>query len=263
MKKYWAYIKASLLLAITHKWQVFWEVAGSVFTLIFYILLWTAVYGSSDTIGGMTLPQVIQYYAMVQIITALTLTRADRTISREISGGGILNRLIRPSHVYGQVLGAEIGDKLWKLFSYALPVLLAALCFIRFSLPKDVWPYPLFILSLILALLIGYNINFMAGISAAWVTGSEGITHTKDFLASIATGALLPLSFYPSHLQQLFACLPFQYMLYVPYQILSGSVTASAALLLLLQATLWVTGLSLINLALLKRGIRRIAIYGG
>lgn len=263
MIKYLAYVRSTFFISTTYRWQVFWELAASVFTIVFYVFLWSAVFRSSNTIGGMTVHEIILYYILAQVITSLTLTRADRTVSREISRGTILNRLIRPAHVYWQVMAGEIGGKLWKAITNVVPVLLFSAVFIGLSFPRDASTYIFFAGSLVFAFLIGYNINFLAGLSAAWITGSEGITHTKDFIVSICTGALLPLSFYPAFFQQVFAFLPFKYMLYIPYQIVSGAMDPAVALEMLGQAAIWGIVLTAINLFLLGRGVRRIVIYGG
>lgn len=263
LKKYYAYTRLSILTGTAFRWQVIWGFITGIFIMVFNIFLWSSVYANKPEIGGMSLNEMLNYFLLVQIVSMITSTRIDREISREIMRGEILNRLIRPLNIYIQGFFTHLGSVVWNLLLSGLPILIVSLFIINVTLPRNISIFFVFSLSILLGLLISYNINFLAGITAAWVRGSEGITHAKDFLVVICAGSILPLSFYPSVLQDIFKYLPFKFIISVPLNIYLGKTNEADYYKLIVEGIVWILLLCFLNAFLYKKAFKKIMVYGG
>jgi ABC-2 type transport system permease protein len=63
----------------------------------------------------------------------------------------------------------------------------------------------------------------MIGLSAFWFTRADGVRAVFQVLQAVFSGALIPLVFFPEAVQKVLFFLPFQYMLYVPSMVFTGS----------------------------------------
>jgi ABC-2 type transport system permease protein len=263
LSKYSAYVRLSILTGIAFRWQVVWGFVTGLFIMAFHIFLWNSVYAHTAEVGGMTLNQILNYFLLVQTVSTVTSTRIDREISRGITRGEILNRLIRPSNLYMQSIFSHIGSVAWNLLLSGVPVFILSLFLIQVAFPGSFLLFMIFIYSVLLGLLISYNINFLAGITAAWVRGSEGITHAKDFLMMVCAGSILPLSFYPPVLQHIFSWMPFRYVISVPITIYLGKTADIDLIRILATGSIWLLALCLVNVFLCEKACRRITVFGG
>jgi ABC-2 type transport system permease protein len=157
----------------------------------------------------------------------------------------------------------EAGVVLKNAVFTGIPIIIISFLVIDVYFPANLSLYLFLFISIVLAFLLKMNINFLAGMSAFWIRGSEGVTHFKDFLMQICSGAILPLSFYPRFIEQFFMYLPFKFIVYVPIQVFQGKYSYTELQQLMLVAVLWVIVLTLLNVNLLNKGIRRVTIFGG
>lgn len=263
LKQYFAYTRLSILKGTAFRWQVIWGFITGFFIIVFNIFLWSSVYAHKPVIGGMSLNEILTYFLLVQILSMITSNRIDREISREIEKGEILNRLIRPINIYIQGFFTHLGSVVWNILLSGLPILIVSSFMINVTLPQNIFMFFVFLLSILLGLLISYNINFLAGITSAWVRGSEGITHAKDFLIVICAGSILPLSFYPSILQNIFKYLPFKFLIAVPLNIYLGKTNEADCYKLIVEGIVWILLLCVINAFLYKKAFMKVMVYGG
>ncbi len=74
---------------------------------------------------------------------------------------------------------------------------------------------------------------------------------------------LLPLELLPGPLQAVAAAMPFQYIYYVPLSLLLGRLEGGELWIALAAQGGWLAGLTLLALALWRRGLRRYEAVGG
>jgi ABC-2 type transport system permease protein len=77
-------------------------------------------------------------------------------------------------------------------------------------------------LSIALAFLMNFYINYMIGLTSFWLVQSNGIRNAFMLVSSIFSGALIPLTFFPEWLQTIQFFLPFQYIAYMPAMVFTG-----------------------------------------
>jgi ABC-2 type transport system permease protein len=195
---------------------------GPVYFIVQYFI-WTAVYGSSETIRGFEYLQMIRYFGISALIGYFTWDSADWNLSMLIRTGKFLTFALRPIHHPFFALSQKIGHRLLATLIEALP---CALIFI-FLFKIDLMPsnIPWTVLSIALASFIFFYVSYIIGIASFWVVESEGIRAFYYMFSGVFSGSFIPLVFFPKPLQIIQFFLPFQYTSYVPAMVFIGKYT--------------------------------------
>ncbi|MCE3200108.1 ABC transporter permease [Paenibacillus sonchi] len=194
-------------------------IVGPVYFMVQYFI-WTAVYGDHSSLGGIELPQMIRYFGATALIGYLTMDFADWNLSMLVRTGKFLTFHLRPIHHRSFALFQKIGHRsLGFLFEF-LPCLLIFI----FIFGVDMRPasFPWTILSVLLAFLMNFYVNYTIGLTSFWLVQSGGIRNAFMLVSGIFSGALIPLDFFPHSLQVIQFFLPFQYITYLPAMVFTG-----------------------------------------
>lgn len=221
---------------------------GPVYFVVQYFI-WTAVYGSRTTLGGLSLPQMLTYFGANALIGYLTMDFADWNLQMLVRTGKYLTFALRPVHHRFFAFSQKCGHRVLGFFFEFVP------CMVLFVLLFDVNMIPAHwgwtALSVILAFLMNFYINYIIGMTAFWLTQSNGIRSFWNIMSGVFSGALIPLALFPEPLQYVLFFLPFQYVSYVPAMVYTGSyslagITVSIPVIVGIQAiaVLFTMGLS-------------------
>lgn len=173
---------------------------GFLFQFILMFFFWRAVYSDIMVINGRNFEDMFIYMLLSVSISALYLYPTIAFISKDIKSGNITNILLKPIDYQIQFLNKQFGIALFMLFILTPIVIL----FLFISKAHIVWGnIVLFFISLFLGFLINAAFNFLLGILCFWTENSWGIASFKLVLVEILSGTLIPLDFYPAHLQNL------------------------------------------------------------
>lgn len=236
---------------------------GPVYFAVQYFI-WTALYSSSPP-GNMTLEQVLSYYGAVALIGYLTMDFADWNLQMLVRTGRFLTFNLRPMHHRLYALSQKLGHRVLGFFFEFIP------CFLifQFVFKINMIPERIFwtALSIGLAFLMTFYINYSIGLTAFWLVQASGIRQVFQALAGLMSGMIIPLSFFPRPLQILLFFLPFQYTGYVPAMVFTGSYSIAgismpvpAIVGIQAVAVLIAAGLSEV---LFRLSMRRFAAVGG
>jgi len=205
---------------------------GPVYFIAQYFI-WTAVYGGNGSLHGIGLEQMIRYFGASALIGYITMDSADWNLSMLIRTGKYLTFSMRPLHHRFFALSQKLGHRALGFLFEFLPCLIIFVLLFRVNMvPAHVgW----LILSVALAFLMQFYVRYCLGLASFWLVESGGLRGVFATLMSFFSGALIPLVFFPQWLQTLQFFLPFQYMLYVPAMIFTGSYTLGGVTLPLPQ----------------------------
>ena len=195
---------------------------GPVFFAVQYFI-WTAVYGSRPELSGLELEQVIRYFGAVALIGYITMDFADWNLGMLIRTGKFLTFALRPIHHRFFAFSQKVGHRILGITLEFLPCILI----IHFLFRIDMRPAHIgwTALSIALAFLINFNFNYILGMTSFWIVQTEGMRSVVQLFASVFSGALIPLTFFPGWLQTMQYFLPFQYTIYVPASVFIGNFT--------------------------------------
>ncbi len=185
------------------------------------ILVWFAILGERESVGGFTKGDFAVYYLFITIGWYIVGGTFGQTTGNKIKNGMINTTLLKP---YDVVLGQCIEEQAWKAISFVLSLPIVS---IIIFLLKDIIHIQLssgHVLLLIVSLIFG-GINFaliqgLVGISAFWITEVLPVDNLRSTLLSLFGGLLVPLALMPPVVRFLADFLPFKYMFYVPASIL-------------------------------------------
>jgi ABC-2 type transport system permease protein len=195
---------------------------GPVYFIVQYFI-WTAVYGGGGSLRGIEYLQMIRYFGVMTLIGYMTWDSADWNLSMLIRTGKFLTFALRPVHHPFFALSQKIGHRVLGTLLEALPcALIFTLLFKVDLMPANIlWS----LISIALAWLITFYINYIIGIASFWIVESGGIRQFYYLLGGVFSGWIIPLVFFPKPLQIIQFFLPFQYMTYVPAMVFIGKYT--------------------------------------
>lgn len=194
-------------------------IVGPVYFLVQYFI-WTAVYKTQGSINGMTLDQMLRYFGISALIGYITMDFADWNLQMLVHTGKFTTFLLRPIHHRFFALSQKFGHRMLGFIIEFLPCFLIFVFIFRI----DIIPEYIFfsIVSILLAYLMNFYVNYCIGLTAFWLVQAGGVRSVIMALSAVCSGSFIPLVFFPKIMQQIFFILPFQYILYVPCMVVSG-----------------------------------------
>ena len=236
---------------------------GPVFFLS-QILIWRALYSGRDLIGGMTLEQMLAYLGLVTLVGYLTMDFADWNLQMLIRTGKFTTFMLRPVHHRFFALSQKVGHRFLGLLYEFIPVYLI----IRFILGVELHvAYPFWaVVSVALGFLMTFYINYCIGITGFWLVRTTGARAIFQLISRVFSGVYLPLTIFPSALQEVLLFLPFQFTTYLPVSVCIGRYSLGGLVLPIpaaggLQAAA-VLVMMLLSELFYRRGIRQYAGVG-
>ncbi|MBP0956301.1 MAG: ABC-2 family transporter protein [Oscillospiraceae bacterium] len=229
---------------------------GPVYFMVQYFIC-TAIYGGNITLGGLEFEQTVRYFGASALIGYLTMDFADWNLQMLVRTGKFLTFTLRPMHHRFFALSQKIGHRVLGFFLEFLPCLfIFALLFKVEIIPRYMgWT----VLSVALAFLMNFYVNYCLGMTAFYFVQANGIRVVYQLLGSIFSGALIPLSFFPEVIQRIMMFLPFQYTNYIPAMVWTGNNSIGEMGMTIPQAVLY-QGIAVIFTALLSEVIYRSSI---
>lgn len=150
-----------------------------------------------------------------------------------------------------------------KFFMTFLPTFI-----VIFFLTKGAIPLGLnliyFLISVIMAILINFSIDFIVGTICLYTESIWGINIMKQVIVLLLSGASVPIAFFPEPLKTIVYYLPFQSIYNAPLTILLGKSKESADIITVLGIQLiWCIVMTLLSVLFWKVSLRKITVNGG
>lgn len=192
---------------------------GPVYFIVQYFI-WTAVYGGNASLNGLSLDSMIRYFGASALIGYLTMDFADWNLSMLIRTGKFLTFTLRPINHRFFALSQKAGHRVLGFFFEFIP----CLAIFTLIIGIDMTPanYLWVILSVALAFLMNFYVNYSLGMLSFWFVQSGGVRAVFQLVSGIFSGSLIPLIFFPDWLQKVQFFLPFQYTSYLPTMVFLG-----------------------------------------
>jgi ABC-2 type transport system permease protein len=272
LRKYLNIFRVSLVERMAYRGDFLLGSILRFFPMVTTILLWQAVFAGapgSDTgdkrIAGFTAHEMIAYLLLVHVSRMFSsMPGLSAGISRDIRDGSLKKYLIQPLDMIGYLVAYRAAHKVAYIVTSALPyAIMFVVCAGYFDSFPDPATFAAYLLSLVLAFVIGFFFECAMGMVGFWFLEVTSLLWVVNTLNYFVSGQMFPLDLLSPFWAGLLKSLPFQYLAYFPAAVFLGKVQgAELARGLVLQA-LW--GVALIGLArwLYARGLRRYGAYGG
>jgi ABC-2 type transport system permease protein len=208
------------------------------------------------------LPELLTYFSLGWMLRMIFHQGVDLSLSSMIATGQIAQELLRPLDLRLMMATRFASLGAARLLGYALPSLaLLALLFSPFLvwLPENLLGFVIF---LAVGFWLSFELQFLIGVLAFYVTMNYQISWTLDLLIRLASGLIIPLDLYPPWVARSLDILPFKYLYFIPLKVYLGRLPASDLILALLVGLAWWLALWALNRLLLHRALKQLAILG-
>lgn len=259
-------LRACARMAIQRTWayrarMVLW-IIRNILMLFMLRMVWTAVYGDREIMNGVTLNAMILYVTIAMLQQYLIEPAAMFELETRIQRGTVAGDLIRPVGLIPQLLAYDVGFVIGRTPLIALVLPMAAII-------GSVQPPPTlaatigFIVSLVLAYILGLLVWLPVGMLGFWILSTSGIRFLLISVMALLTGQMVPLWFMPGFLQTALEWLPFQGMAFAPLSIYVGQVTGGEIVRTIMVQLLWIVILGFAVTRLWQRARNVVTIQGG
>ena len=220
MRTYIPIARATFMVGLVYRFGFLFNIIGNIVYLGVAYYLWRSIYRYSDVIRGLTFNETFLYVGVGSAVFILLKTYADWFIHYEIREGNIAIYLTKPVDYQIYNLFANIGSLLVSLLAISIPTALMLGLVFRVKIPFGIGLF-LFPISLFLAFLISFSIDYFIGLMGFYSESVWGLSTTKEIIVAVFSGALIPLQFFPDAIQKVLYWLPFQAIYHTPLMMLT------------------------------------------
>lgn len=267
VRKYYKIFRVALIERLTYRSDFLLTSALRLLPMATTILLWSAVYAGSgeEQLAGFRLSEMIAYLLLVHISRMFSsMPGLAGGIALDIREGTLKKYLLQPLDMLGYLVTYRVAHKIAYIVTSSLPYAgLFFLCRHYFDTFPDFTTLLAYLLSLVLAFLVGFYFEACIGMIGFWLLEVTSLLYIVNTLNYFVSGHMFPLDLLPSGAVRVLKLLPFQYMAYFPAAVFLGKVQGPDLWIGLLGEAAWALLLFALARALFKLGLRRYSAYGG
>lgn len=237
----------------------------SLLYLVLYLSIWAALYRARpEGGGGADLPTMQAYAVIGQLIFAVTFSADTRDeLEDRVRNGDIALELMKPVPFPLRMLAMQVGYSLVQLLLRGLPTAALAFVALRLPTPQDPAVWTAFGVSLLLAIVVNFGIEFLIGSIAFFTTEGRGFHNLIHSLIQFLSGHAIPHWLFPPFLYALAAALPFRAVAYVPNAIFVGRIAGGEIVTALAGQLAWAAVMLLIVRWVWATAMAKIFVQGG
>ena len=240
---------------------------GNLIYLALVYFLWKAIYESSgaDVVNGMTFYDTMIYLILATAIFNLLEMFIVWDMSRAIQSGEIIMHLLKPMPFRLYTFWSYSGAHVNNFFLAFLPTFVIVAVITNGAIPLG-WNLLWFMVSLILALIVNFNIEMLVAPVCLYTESTWGINIVKETVVLLLSGATIPLAFFPEGFRQVVEYLPFRAVYDIPLTVLlakNGTDTPAGLLPALGIQLLWCVVLSVCGNLFWNHAVKKITVNGG
>jgi ABC-2 type transport system permease protein len=270
-RKYLRIFRVSLIERLAYRGDFFLATILRFLPMVTTILLWGAIFAGARQTTGQTQIAGYDYSDMIAYLLLTHISRAFSSmpglaagISRDIRDGTLKKYLIQPLDMLGYLLAYRAAHKVAYIATVALPyAILFALCSGFFTHFPDLPTLAGYLVSLLLAFLIGFHFEACIGAVGFWLLEVSSLLYIVNTLNYFISGHMFPIDLLGPQWAAVLKALPTQYLAFFPAAVFLGKVPEGELLPGLLGAVGWAAGLMLLSRVLYRIGLRRYSAYGG
>ena len=268
LKVYMPFLENQFKRNLAYKGSFYLFMLCSLFGPFISYYLWKAIYGNSggNVLGGLTQAEMIIYVFMSYVTTSLVTVDVSDAISDDVMEGTVAMTLIKPIDYRMRLIFMALGEALYRFIAPVIFVWIGIEIYKSYVLGLGVTSFiniALYIISVVMSIFIYILFAFCFGMVAFVTTYMYGMNIAKEALLGFLSGQLIPISFFPQVLQQIFEFLPFSSMVYVPVMVYLGKYTGMELVFVLGRQVLWIIILYVLGSYLWGRITKRLIVLGG
>lgn len=207
--------KTSFKSAVQYRAGMALTIVVTLVTTAVMYAVWSSVYTAGASYGNYDFQAIVLHSVLGMIILSLIWDDWDQMLSNAIYEGSLFTYIIRPVDFFAYTVWWKTGSRAFAFIIETIPSLLILSLFfgVDFLTPQR----PLALLAALpLAFLYYLSLSILIGCTAFWLKKNKGFKWVMIPIRNVLAGVLIPLTFFPNAVQEIFFFLPFQYIYYVP-----------------------------------------------
>lgn len=257
---YWELIKKNYAIQLQYRLSHFFNNIGSLMFGFIYIAIWTGVLMGKQQVGLYQVKTMAYYMAFNQCLLWLTtFLSIASTIENSVRTGAISMEMARPTNYYLMSMSQEIGKVSYNFVFRSIPLGLVFAVITGFYLPHHWQSWLWAVISILLAMAIALNLNYLIGITACWTIEIRWAYILYMTLIFGLGGQMIPIHLLPGFLATLATYLPFASIIYTPAMIYLERSSAEPIWIQLV----WCILLTAISMWMTSRARKKLEIQGG
>jgi ABC-2 type transport system permease protein len=263
MRGYLAIARGSFMIGVVYRFGFIFTILGNIIYLGVAYYLWRSIYQGADVLRGLTFNQTFLYVGLGSAIFILLKTYTDWYMNFEIREGIIAMYLTKPIDLGFYMLFVSLGALVMNIMAITIPtVLMMTLVFkVQFVFGPGLLLFPL---SLLLAFLVSFCIDYSIGLLGFYSESIWGMSTTKEIIVTAFSGALVPLQFFPDAIEKILMWLPFQAIYHTPLMMITKPDQGwDVYIPMLAVQLLWVLALFVATRLFYNQAIKVLRVSGG
>lgn len=265
---YWPFTKCKFQEYLAYRFNVIIYLLSSAMRIICFFFLWKAIFvgSGSDVLNGYTFADMVVYLILSTCVGEVTAGGVGYMVHKEIRDGSIAMSLIKPISFRLRMYFTSLGDSLYTAVFMLIPCLIASVAISYYygaTALFSVMNCCFFVLTIILSLLLNMTMSFILGMVTFLTKNIWGISQIYRAIIMLLSGALIPLSFFPSWATKFLEYAPFASMVSTPVNIFLGKMNFQGILKAVGIQVFWIVGLYFITEIIWKAATKRLVVQGG
>ena len=254
IKKYCEVAKINFKGCIIWRFDILANLLLTVTKITFAYILWKAVFGENDVIGGFTFYSMLTYYVTGAFLSGADMSKKISTeICTRVISGTFSKYIIIPVNIQIYFMAQNFG----RLIFYLLLNIISLFTWIfvlqiRFTFTNNAYYLGIAAVMALLGLIFMTEFQFFIGILSFKFLEISMFRIIVDNVMVFITGAAIPLSLLPEAVTAVMRIFPFYYIIYLPSMLAIGR-NGNEALSGLIIIFAWVLAFFIINNLLYKR----------
>ncbi|MEM8533660.1 MAG: ABC-2 family transporter protein [Chloroflexota bacterium] len=240
---------------------VIWILSGSLPLIM--LAVWIGKANAEDgTVNGFTPSDFAAYFLAAWLTQQITVAWVSWELDYQIRLGELSAKLLRPFDVMWEHLSQHVTERLVRLPFIIVILSIGVWLVPNTQLTPGIMSVVVYALSAIMAFMIRFLISYCIGLLTFWFDQATALDELYFVAAAFLTGSFAPLEFYPPAVRAFIEWTPFPYTIYYPIQMLTGTVSNTEVMRILIVQLSWISMFALIRLFLWKHGLRRYGAFG-
>lgn len=254
LRKYLEVFRISLKAQFVYRFDIIVNIVFPVATVLFAYIIWKAIFGQNQMVGGFTFQSMLSYYIVNSFLAGMDKSaKISEEICDQVMKGSFSKYIVIPINIQGYLMVRNLGMVLFHLvFNLVASFIWIFIFQIDFVLTTD----PLQLLCAVAMWLLGMifmaQFHFFIGILSFKYTTVTSFRIIASNIVEFVSGTMVPLILLPEMLLSFLRILPFYYTAYLPSMLLIGRNPEEAVPGLLIIAG-WVIGFAVLNKVTYKR----------
>jgi ABC-2 type transport system permease protein len=242
-------------------------VAGAFTNTVFGFLRCYVLLSLADTAGqvaGYDRAQLVTFVFAGQGMIAVVNFWGPVELADRVRTGDVVADLLRPLDLMVGQLATELGRAGFAMLTrFVVPVLVGLVAF-DFYLPAHLYTYPLFAVSLVLAVLVCAACRHIVSLTAFWLLDIRGVRQLWVIASSVGCGLAFPLPLLPGGVETaLWLATPFPAIMQASLDVLVERGGGGHGLVLVAGQLAWLAVVVALGRLVQRNALRRLVIQGG